>query len=215
MLRMKQTFKKCLAPVISNIFFSFLFCCVFYLNGNQPVLWLWDLHCATHKDCSGTVFFFFLCVCLYLFILFFAQSKSKVFQSIFLITLHMETCRTSEVKIKVLSVALREWLREVASSFIKLHLPLILAGGTSHVALSAEECSSIRCMISLLAYSQHGRKPLVLFIYLSRAQSAIFVWRVEFIYFFLLVSFSFDIRPTAFLLFPKRARITRRRNCNS
>lgn len=118
--------------------------------------------------------------------------------SIFLITLHMEMSRTSEVKIKVLSVALREWLREVASSFIKLHLPLILAGGTSHVALSAEECSSMRCMISLLASSQHGRKPHVLFIYLSWAQTTIFVWRAECLsLIFLFVSFSFDILPTA------------------
>lgn len=144
---------------------------------------------------------------------FFVQSKSKVFQSIFLITRRMATCRTSEVKIKVLSVALREWLREVASAFIKLHLPLILAGGTSHVAPSAEECSCMRCVISLLASSQHCREPLVLFFYLAWVQTAIFVWRAEFISFF--VSFPFDIRPTAFLLFPKRAHITRPRNCNS
>lgn len=143
------------------------------------------------------------------------QSKSKVSESIFLITLRMETCTTSEVKIKVLTVVLREWLREVASSFIKLHLPLILAGGTSHVALSTDGCSSMRCVISLLASSQHGRKPLVLFIYLSRAQTAIFVWRVEFIFFIFFVSFSFDIRPAAFLLFPKRAHITRPKNFNS
>lgn len=121
-------------------------------------------------------------ICLLVFVL----SKSKVFQSVLLITLHMETCRTSEVKVKVLTVALREWLREVASSFIKLHLPLILAGGTSHVAPSTEECSCMRCVISLLASSRYGRKPLVLFISLSRAQTAIFVRRAKFVSFFLL-----------------------------
>lgn len=136
------------------------------------------MHYATHWDCSGSCFL--LLVCLF----FSVQSKSKVSESIFLITLRMETCRTSEVKIKVLTVALREWLHEVASSFIKLHLPLILAGGTSHVAPSTDGCSRMRCVISLLASSQHGRKPLVLFIYLSRAQTAIFVWRAEFIFLF-------------------------------
>lgn len=46
----------------------------------------------------------------------------------------------------------------------------------------------MRCVISLLASSQHGRKPLVLFIYLSRAQTTIFVWRADFFFFFLLLS---------------------------
>lgn len=50
-------------------------------------------------------------LCFVFYSSFFVPSKSKVFQSILLITLHTQTRRTSEVKIKVLAVALREWLR--------------------------------------------------------------------------------------------------------
>lgn len=51
------------------------------------------------------------CFVLFFTVLFFVPSKSKVLLSILLITLLTQTRRTSEVKIKVLSVALREWLR--------------------------------------------------------------------------------------------------------
>lgn len=112
---------------------------------------------------------------------------------------------------KVLSVALRDWLRYVASSSIKLHLPLILVGGTSHVALSAARRSCMRCVISLLASPQHGRKPLALFIYLSSAQTATFVWRPDlFLFLSLLISVQW-----LFLPYPKRAHISRPRKCIS